>query len=313
MADLGYTIGAYTPAAFPIDNWKSEWAFVHDSRPVVGALQAFAASIEWSFETPEYMAEADANGIVPVIPGAHVVPNYHLICTEPVTSLADAQGLRARTGGPTWEAIATGLGMTPVNLAAGEIYEGFQRGVVDCFVGNYGDTMGLGVWEVAKHATEANLTGWSSYHIAFGRPYWDRLDAAGKEIVWQETRAYLKTLLEQSLEQHRLYAVEGVTQGTTFHQIEPDLAEAIAAQQQDVLATTIDRAPAGVSDPEVTLQRYLDLHEKWLDSVLELGYEPEEQNWTDWANAQGDSVSIDLDPFVDLMMEEIYEVREPLE
>lgn len=70
---------------------------------------------------------------------------------QPLTGLADIQGLRFRTpglGGQVWQK----MGASVTNMAGGEIFQALQSGALDAaeFVGPWND-LALGFYQVAKH------------------------------------------------------------------------------------------------------------------------------------------------------------------
>jgi TRAP-type C4-dicarboxylate transport system substrate-binding protein len=60
---------------------------------------------------------------------------FYLMCSRPVGKLADIDGLKVRAIGPFGFWIEA-LGGAPVSLTSAEIYEGMQRGQIDCTVGS---------------------------------------------------------------------------------------------------------------------------------------------------------------------------------
>lgn len=70
---------------------------------------------------------------------------------KPITTLDDFKGLKFRTAGD-WGKILTNLGASVIFLPGGEIYEAFQRGVIDGFeYGSPAGNWGMGFHEIAKY------------------------------------------------------------------------------------------------------------------------------------------------------------------
>ena len=78
---------------------------------------------------PQCRKEYEDNNVVFL--GAFATTRYQMLCREPVNGLADMKDKRVRASGD-WGQLATALGATPVNMAVSEVYEGLQRGVLDC-------------------------------------------------------------------------------------------------------------------------------------------------------------------------------------
>lgn len=303
---------AYTPAEFPIDVWISELGFLADKAPVVGNLQSYAAALEWGFENPEFIQELEDNGLAPLLPRIQLIPEYHLICTEPVTSLDDFEGLRVRTGGPAWANAAEALGMSTVTVATAEIFETLQRGVVDCSMNGFADFIGLGLWDAASHATSTGFAGWTSYGVAMGKPRWDALSSDAQQVMWNNLDAYIETMLDNSLTEHHRFVIEGAEKGLEFHELDDEATQAIDDYHEGVLESIVEQAPEGLSDPQAMVDSWVELHDKWRDIALELGYETDHDNYFDWAEAQPeDGHEVDVRPFVDRIVEEILIPNQP--
>lgn len=88
---------------------------------------------------------------------------YLLLCTKPVSKVADFEGLRIRTYGSAVPAIFKGLGAVPVNLLTSETYEAFQRGTVDCVYFSRVGHLVFKTYEVAKYKIDFEFGAVGSY------------------------------------------------------------------------------------------------------------------------------------------------------
>jgi TRAP-type C4-dicarboxylate transport system substrate-binding protein len=57
---------------------------------------------------------------------------YNMLCNRPVDSESEISGARVRSAGPVWNATLEALGAVPVSMPSAEMFEGLQRGVLDC-------------------------------------------------------------------------------------------------------------------------------------------------------------------------------------
>lgn len=313
IIDMAFPIYVYTPADFPIDSWITDLGFVGDDRPVAGHLQGFAATLEWGFQSEQFLDEIARNGLEPLLPRFRLQPAYDLLCREePVTNLEEAQGKRVRTGGPTWEVAAEALGMTPVSMVPGEIYEGMERGVLDCFMGPVVDVAALGLWDVANQYTSVGFAGFSSYGVASGETTWNSLSPEVQQVIWDHLPVYIEGMVRGYLEEaHRVYSEGPDEHGLEFHQLDSEAEAAVEEYRDGVLASMAERAPEGVEDPQAMVDSYLELHDEWFGIVEDLGYLPEQATWDAWAAAQSEGVDIDLEPYVDAVVERILAPNRP--
>lgn len=310
IVDLSLVVPGYTPSDFPIDVWTSDLAFQSSPRPVVGALQSTGAVLDWALNQPEMMAEYDRLGLVPLLPRFTGHVSYNLLCTKPVTSLAEAKGMRGRVGGPNWANEIEALGMTPVSLAGGEIYEGFQRGVIDCYVGSGPDMVATGLWDVGKHYTELGLSGWSSGGLMVGKTTWETLPTIVRRLLFDQSTVYLESWHRGWIKGMQKFVVKGGERGVQFHEPDAKMAGTLEKFHRSVLRKAEQRAPENVSAPDEFLDSYSSAHDRWLGIVTdELGYDPQGSTWAEWA--RGDDTEVDLKPWIEHIRDEILAPHRP--
>jgi len=306
LVDVAYIVPAYTPAEFPADAWASRIGYGVDERPVVGLLAAAAATMEWGYTEPAIREEIEANGTMPLIPRFQMFDNYNLICSSKVTSLEDARGKRVRVGGEAYARVATALGMTPVTMTASEMYEGMERGVVDCMMGGEIDMTGQGLWEVAGEWTQINLPGWNSVALGLGNDAVAELGDENFNVVVDSLDAFINRFFTNYLqEQHKFFSTGSSLHGVSYHQAEADLTQAIDDFYAEERQSMVADAPASFEDPEGSLDRYDELLAKWTDIVVELGYDPGTTDRVEWASEELD---IDLTAWADRVQSDVFDV-----
>lgn len=307
--DTGLVITSYNPAEFPISNWLSQLGFAGDSGAPAMALERAAATTNWWFDNPD-AAQADFvdKGLIPLTPGFNAITSYHLICTEPVTNLAEARGKSVRTGGEAWADIAESIGMSPVSLPGAEMYEALQRGIVDCAMVGGADMVDSSLFEVAKHYTTMNLPGFTPYGIFISKQTWDGLDETTKDAIWESVHAYIESLTLAGMElESSLFDQPGME----FHEMDSDLADAVARHQEQVRDTAAETAPAALPDPQAAVDSFFSLNEQWSDTVSnDLGV-PSENSWAAWFESGGQISDIDVEEYSSRMTETIYDGNRP--
>lgn len=304
VIDLGYLGMAYTPAAFPVDAWASQLGYGGDSRPVVGLLASAAALVEWSYSQPAISAELEEAGVHPILPRFQNHDSYQMLCKDPVRSLDDVAGKRVRVGGQVYSEAVEELGMTPVSLSGAEIYEGFERGVVDCFVGGEPDMTGLGLWELGGNLTRVNFPGWNSISYASSTDFVNSLTPKQREVLLNNRAEFMRIYYEGLFEEQKRFYREGPEKG--IQELTPDesLQRAIDDHFTAVRTGMIANAPAQIDDPQVAVAEFERLREKWTQIVVDLGYDAEVDSYQEWAAQSPDS--FDLGPWADKLDEEIF-------
>lgn len=308
IADMAYFVPVYTAAKFPLDNWASTLGFVPDSSPVAGALQATASTIDWAFNTPEYGESFEKAGLKGLIPRIQVVHTYKLLCKEPIKTLADAKGKKVRIGGPAWAAEAKNLGMSPVTLTGEDIYPGFQRGLVDCYMGGYEDTRGLKLYEVGKEITTTALTGFTSYSLAMSLDRWNALPPVAQQALWDELPTYVGALTANSFDENRQLTE---MKGMTFTAPGPEITQKVDAYHERLLSEAPGKAPKGVDGAKLT-QSYQDIHDKWLKIVKDdLGFPADASDWAEQLEKDPKAADVDLQPWLDAIKTNVFDKHAP--
>ena len=220
-------------------------------------------------------------------------------------SLADAQGKRVRVGGELYSDAVTALGMTPVTLSGAEIYEGFERGVVDCFVGGEPDMTGLGLWEIGKNFTKVDFPGWSSISLASSNDFMESLTPEQKAAFDDNRAEFLNIYYTGYFDEQKRFHQEQDSMSLNYITPEADLQQALDTHFEGVRQNMIDNPPAVVSDSEAAVTEYEQLREKWVGILEELGYDGGYANHQEWATDLGEE-SVDLQPWADRLNEEIF-------
>jgi TRAP-type C4-dicarboxylate transport system substrate-binding protein len=106
-------------------------------------------------ENPAIQAEFERLNLQPLV--LRHLPQYTLLCTQPVRTMADLEGKKVRSYGAYIPKMLEALGAIPVNLGMPEMYESLQRGVVDCVYWTRSLTVPFKLHEVAKYMSDLEL------------------------------------------------------------------------------------------------------------------------------------------------------------
>lgn len=207
---LGVSAPSYYASEMPVTTLLNGTPFL---------FKDVAAAMDMQFnlsQTDEsYLAELKKMGVFPIL--QHGLAEIRLMCTKPVAKFEDLAGLKVRTYGYFLPKSVEALGMVPVTLAFTEIYEGLQRGVVDCVATNYESAAAIKVHEVAKHWSDVNMgasagptfyTSWKNYKEGGWTPeFIAAVDKAAVEAMEFEK----KTQVEAEKKALEAAAAAGVT------------------------------------------------------------------------------------------------------
>ncbi len=178
IANVTYHAGTYTPADLPEDNLLAQLAFSYSDY----FLAAFATT-DMNINDPEMQGMWKRNGVV--YGGGYATPPYRLFCTTKVTTLAEIKGKRLRMPGAAHSAWAKSVGAVPVNVSSSEMYNGLEKGQLDCASNAANDMKSRSLWDVAKHTTMIELgVYWAGYEYAYNPDFWKGLSAGERRILF---------------------------------------------------------------------------------------------------------------------------------
>lgn len=297
-----------SPADFPIINWMSSASFLNTQSFPAGLLQKIGAHIELFLGSEDVRGELDDLGIRYIAPLA-LVQQYDLLCKEQVRSLDDLQDLKIRTAGQAWVDEVENLGAEPVTLLPEEIYEGYQRGLVDCVMTYPSHYIASGLWDLGGYYVPLKFNGWNQDGLTISQAAWAELDDAEQREMYKAVRVWIKSFVETQIKAYWQFARYADDHGVTIGEPLPDVQAEIDRHHREVLADLPDTAPDDVSDAESLLARYERLHKKWFRIVKDLGYDTNTTGLRAFVRSLDDPSKppdIDLDPWLDKVMAEAF-------
>jgi TRAP-type C4-dicarboxylate transport system substrate-binding protein len=268
VADFGRIVPSYTPQDLPVNNWLTQLGSTSSASFPQGLIQGSATSQEFLTTNDDVVAEFERHNVIP-LQAMNPSQDYSLICTKPIESTEQTRGMRARTPGALWGKELNAIGIEPVSVAIGEVYEGMQRGVVDCTSATLGTIIDQGLWEVGKQFVPASMSQLNSLTMVMNKDTWESLPEDAQGIIHDAAMDTWGRTLDEVLKGYGRFASEGISE----HEIEfndpRELDEVLKAHQEKVVLEMAKNAPPGISDPEGFLKDYLALQDKWLNTVIE--------------------------------------------
>ncbi|WP_323040036.1 TRAP transporter substrate-binding protein DctP [Gemmobacter sp.] len=161
----GVSAPAYYAAEMPVAGLTNGTPFLFAEAATAMRLQD-----ELSRTNPHFLAEYERMGVFPIL--QHGLTASRLMCTRKVASTADLNALRVRSFGAYLPVALQALGAVPVTMSTADMYEGLQRGTVDCVPVSYATAGAFRLHEVARFWTDLNLgassgpvfyTSWENY------------------------------------------------------------------------------------------------------------------------------------------------------
>lgn len=269
MADITVAPYVYWPQLLPTSNWTSDFLSNGQySLPHFGLAQSLALNELFTTAEP-IVNEWHGHGVVPL---ALVSSSpYVFSCTQPAETLADLQGRRIRTAGAPFVAEAEALGMVALSLPTGDIYDGLQRGIVDCISLALAGMVDWGFIELAPHILMAPSTG-TAAPLVINRDRWDSLSPEIQAAMREAAGVFLSTNLHAEAGGLARVFGEGGKGGpgtnVTLHPA-AEIREGVQAHHQRIWGALAAKAPASIENPEEILAVYQERLDYWRDMMRE--------------------------------------------
>lgn len=311
LLDMGRVQPPASPADFPTANWLSSASFLNTAAFPAGLLQKIGAHLEFAVDTGVLDGDLDKLGIR-YIASLALVQQYDLFCKDAINTVDDFKGRKIRIAGQTWADEVENLGATPVTLLPEEIYEGYQRGVVDCVMTYPAHYVLSGLWELGGHYVPLQFNGWNQDGVTISNAAWERLDEDDQEQMYAGVRAWIESFVQDQIEYYWQFATQAEEHGVEFDQPEPEVQQTIDSFHDEILAGMPDTAPDSVEDPAEQMSEYEAAHEKWLGIVEDLGFATDYtdlQGFVDTLDNPAEAPEIDLDPWLDAVMSEVFGIN----
>jgi TRAP-type C4-dicarboxylate transport system substrate-binding protein len=307
--DMTTVLPSYSPKEFPVNTAISELSFVGTQRAIVSDLVNHAVATELALDVaPEAITETEDLG-------THLlVPNYSSgtsswACSEDRRSVADFDGAIIRAGDTGIVPRIEAVGAEATFLAVAEIFEGLQRGVVDCANG------GLQVHQSFGYLAEApNLIiddevalGRGFAAVGISRAVWDDLPLAAKQLLFDR----IDVFLEENFLSTWQAAAESIdaakASGGTVGGFDDDAQQVIAEANDEI--TEEMRQDERFPDPDATVTSAIESAEEWEKKVADLGYDYRVgyDEFSTWFSRD----KVDLQPYLDALFEDVLNSHRP--
>ena len=312
--DMGTYIPSYQPDEWPTSNIVTSMSHFGHNNPVSGSLATFAAQSEFGQTWAPLQEEAGDHAIVAMYPLYSAGFDIKMQCVgdEPRETLEDLRGTQVRVVDQAHLRVAQSLGMTPVSLTTNELFQGLQRGVVDCAVNSVSSHLSAGYYEVTDSWTFGVGQGadWGETPQGWGvsQRRWNELPLAAQQLLWDTQPQMLESVLMASMDTMREAIQVSHDMDMGFGEYDDEVVAAMResyAETEDLTAQRIEESELA-EDGSSVVREYADLHDKWWDIVTEeLGY-PDDTAWATYDDDFSPGMpEVDLDPYLERFYEEV--------
>jgi len=150
----------YYPAALPLNTMPNA---LLGTLTFGSASQASIITREIFEKFPEMQEEFKALGIWPLY--FNSVTSFRVACTDPINTVEDLKNKKIRQFSAYHPRLWESVGAVGVTVLPAEIYEGLQRGRLDCAFYSYPALQTQNIYEQAKYVSTANFGGGATWPV----------------------------------------------------------------------------------------------------------------------------------------------------
>ncbi|WOI56618.1 TRAP transporter substrate-binding protein DctP [Palleronia sp. LCG004] len=150
--------------------------------------------------------------------GAYTGGQESMNSTEPLAGVDDLKGWKFRSPPGMESEIFAELGSSPIVMDFTEIFTALETGIIDgADASTLANNVGMGIYDVATHATYPGFHSMSADHLACSTAVWDSLSDANKAILETAMDSIALKLMLNMLVANGEAAVSLPDQGVTLH------------------------------------------------------------------------------------------------
>lgn len=279
--------------------------------PLVGEIAMHFTAQEAAFESPEIMAEFEAQGMTALNPyisyGATV-----LACGEEKEALADFDGDQVRANAAAQDYQIGALGGSTVTLQLAETYEGLQRNVLQCTVGSPSAMVSYGWLETAGNVYVPSGSSFVSGpgSIVAGAS-WDTLPLAAQQLIFDRMFEYNSGELGATYVSQLDMIEQATEHGSGVHYLDEESEQAVSSGNDEILRAV--RQSENL-DGEALIASVEESEAKWIQTAEDLGYTDEGDylDFPEWYEGNGKVMDPDyLDPVTQAFYDEVLAEHRP--
>lgn len=215
IVDCDATGGAYQTGKNPA------FQFVGD---IMGGYETPWQQYSWLYHGGGYEAAQElynANDMQLI--GWSIYGQESLSSSKPLNGFEDIKGWKFRSPPGMETEIFEELGASPIVMDFTEIFTALETGIIDgADASGLANNVGLGLYDIVKHATYPGFHSMPSDHLACNKAVWDGLSDAHRRIIdtaWQKLSFQIALANEKA---NAEAAAELVEQGVTLYDWSPE-------------------------------------------------------------------------------------------
>lgn len=268
IADAGFLVVPYYPS-------ELKHAAVIPGMVTFGSnpvATAGAVLETYLLDCPKCNADFTDNGVIFL--AGHATTPYNILCSKPVASVNDLKGLKMRTAGGGLAREVEALGGVPVSMTSGEVYEGLQRGQIDCVIAPKAWLRQYSLAEVVKFIYDVPLGSIGGLGLmTMNINKWKGLDDADRTMILKELPGMVaRVVLDGYVADDKMGIDAAEKAGIEIVAAPQELHDKLAIFRQTELAE-VERSATerGVENAREITGAYLDNLKKWNSLAEDIG------------------------------------------
>lgn len=266
IVDGGFVSVLYYPSELPINHMLGNLNLSAKDSRAAGAAVLETVLVRCG----DCLDELIDHNIMPV--GSYATSPYNMFCKEPGHELADFKGRSIRAVGSLGR-LVDAIGGVPVNLGISEIYEGLQRGQLDCTVYTAGTVEDYSYNDVAPYLTVISSGPvYGPSGLALRYDLWEGMDAAERKVFVDAAAEAVTHGIYDYYEQDSAVLGNPDQYKLTIGEPGPELAKAIddyAQANMDMMVAEAEKQ--GVANAREIATTFHEVLNKWDGILGELG------------------------------------------
>lgn len=232
--------------------------------------KVFAAAMNETqlLECPQCTKEYDHNNVKPLAFVAN--GSYRLMCTDKIGTLSELENSKIRGAGRVG-ALAKALGGTPVSITTAEMYEGLQRGQVDCTIASADWLDSYNLKDVVQTIVDMPIGGYFGLQVMnLNKNRWEELSDSERTVVLKNMPKLIADVTYKSLESGDIALEAAKKAGAKFLAPDDKFKSAIEAFRKTEIPASVEKATgSGVEDAQNLLDTFMGNVEKWRKIVAQ--------------------------------------------
>ncbi|GAA4283796.1 hypothetical protein GCM10022261_13270 [Brevibacterium daeguense] len=290
--DLGQLSFTYQPQEFPVNNSMNDASVAGAVTPLSGEIAQTLGMLQATTETPAVYEEYAEKGITPLLPIANF-GTTGMACSEPVSSVADFEGLQILSNSTIQSEQVKALGGNATSVEYTELYEAFQRGIVDCALAVPPVYQGMGLPEVAPYFYYPEDTNFQSGPTAIlAGSSWESLPLPVRQLIYDKIYEWLRDSNHAAF-RYLDQSSKGVAQaGGEIGVFDRSVSEALRTVNEDILA---EQTASDLYDAADFTERYTAAVQQWQEEAVASGFTDDGSfaDFGDWYQGDLSSASAD--------------------